>query len=162
MDCAQSVSRVQLRVTLWIVARQAPLTIGFYRQEYWSGLLCPLPRDIPDPGIEPESLLLHLVQVGSLPLAASGKSFVWITVDFPEAQMVKNVCSAQNLGAIPGLGRAPGEGNGNPLQYCCLENPMDRRAWRATLHRVRDSWTRLLCAFGLPSLCPFPSTILDP
>ena len=73
-----------------------------------SGLLCPLPRDIPDPGIEPESLLLHLVQVGSLPLAASGKSFVWITVDFPEAQMVKNVCSAQNLGAIPGLGRSPG------------------------------------------------------
>ena len=145
MDCAQSISRVQLHVTLWIVARQAPLTIGFYRQEYWSGLLCLLPRDLPDPGIEPESLLLHLVhwQVGYLPLAPPGKPFVWITVDFPVAQMVKNACSAQNLGAIPGLGRSPGEGNGNLLQNSCLENPMDRGAWRATVHRVRDSGTRL-------------------
>jgi len=40
------------------------------------------------------------------------------------------------MGLIPGLGRLPGEGNGNPLQYSCLGNPMDRRAWRATDHRV--------------------------
>ena len=40
------------------------------------------------------------------------------------------------LGLIPGLGRSPGEGNGNPLQYSCLENPMDRGAWRATVHGV--------------------------
>ena len=40
------------------------------------------------------------------------------------------------LGSIPGLGRSPGEGNGNPLQYSCLENPMDRRAWQATVHGV--------------------------
>ena len=39
-------------------------------------------------------------------------------------------------GLIPGLGRSPGEGNDNPLQYSCLENPMDRGAWRATVHRV--------------------------
>ena len=39
-------------------------------------------------------------------------------------------------GLIPGLGRSPGEGNGNPLQYSCLENPMDRGAWWATVHRV--------------------------
>ena len=39
-------------------------------------------------------------------------------------------------GSIPGLGRSPGEGNGNPLQYSCLENPMDRGAWRATAHGV--------------------------
>ena len=47
------------------------------------------------------------------------------------------------MGSIPELGRSPGEGNGNPLQYSCLENPMDRGAWQATVHRVTQSWTRL-------------------
>ena len=51
--------------------------------------------------------------------------------------------SAGDLGLIPGLGRSPGEGNGNPLQYSCLENPMDRGAWWATVHRVAKSQTRL-------------------
>ena len=49
-------SHVQLDATLWTVARQAPLPIGFSRQEYWSGLLCPSPGDLPDPGIKPASL----------------------------------------------------------------------------------------------------------
>ena len=40
---------------------------------------------------------------------------------------------------MPGLGRSPGGGHGKPLQYCCLENPMDRRAWRATVHGVAES-----------------------
>ena len=44
--------------------------------------------------------------------------------------------NAGDLGLTPGLGRSPGEGNGNPLQYSCLENPMDRGAWQATLHGV--------------------------
>ena len=48
-----------------------------------------------------------------------------------------------DLGLIPGLGRSPGEGNGNPLQYSCLENPMDRGAWWATVHGVAKSQTRL-------------------
>ena len=43
----------------------------------------------------------------------------------------------------PGSGRSPGEGNGNPLQYSCLGNPMDRGAWQATVHRVTKSWTQL-------------------
>ena len=47
------------------------------------------------------------------------------------------------MGSIPGLRRAPGEGNGNPLQYSCLENPMDRGAWRAPVHGVAKSRTRL-------------------
>ena len=46
-------------------------------------------------------------------------------------------------GIDPGLGRCPGEGNGNPLQYSCLENPMDGGAWRATVHGVAKSRTRL-------------------
>ena len=47
-----------------------------------------------------------------------------------------NAGDARDVGLIPGLGRSPGIGNGNPLQYSCLENYMDRGAWRATVHRV--------------------------
>ena len=54
-----------------------------------------------------------------------------------------SACNAGDLGSIPGLGRSPGEGNGNPLQYSCLENPMDRGAWWATVHGVLKSQTRL-------------------
>ena len=55
----------------------------------------------------------------------------------------ESVCSAGDLGSIPGSGRFPGEGNDNLLQYACLENPTDREAWRATVHGVAKSWTRL-------------------
>ena len=54
-----------------------------------------------------------------------------------------SACNAGDPGSIPGLGRSLGEGNGNPLQYSCMENPMDRGAWRATVHRVAKSQTRL-------------------
>ena len=47
-------------------------------------------------------------------------------------------CNAGDLGSIPRLGRSPGEGNGNPLQYSCVENPMDRRAWSVTVHGVTE------------------------
>ena len=63
------------------------------------------------------------------------------------ALVVKNLpASAEDLGdagSIPGSGRSPGGGNGNPLQYSCLENPMDRGAWRATVHEVTKSQTRM-------------------
>ena len=55
----------------------------------------------------------------------------------------ESACSAGDLGLIPGLGRPPGEGNSNPLQDSCLENPMSRGAWQATVHRVTQSWTQL-------------------
>ena len=48
-----------------------------------------------------------------------------------------------DVGSIPELGRSPGEGHGNPLQYSCLENPMDKGAWRAAVHRVSKSQTQL-------------------
>ena len=54
-----------------------------------------------------------------------------------------SACNAGDLGSIPGLGRFPGKGNGNPLQYPCLENPMDRGAWWAIVHGVTNSWTQL-------------------
>ena len=61
--------------------------------------------------------------------------------------MVKNSpANAEDLkdvSSIPGSGRSPEGGNGNPLQYICLENPMDREAWRATVHRVAKSQTQL-------------------
>ena len=50
---------------------------------------------------------------------------------------------AGGAGLIPGLGRSPGEGNGYPLQYSCLENPIDRGAWWAIVHKVAESWTGL-------------------
>ena len=49
----------------------------------------------------------------------------------------------RDMGSIPGLGRSPGGGHDNPLQYSCLENPMNRGAWRATVHRITKVWTRL-------------------
>ena len=56
------------------------------------------------------------------------------------AQMVKNVHAMwETLGLIPGLGRSPGRGHSNPLQYSCLENSMDRGAWWATIHGVAES-----------------------
>ena len=60
---------------------------------------------------------------------------------FPGSSEVK--ASARDLGLIPGSGRCPGEGNGNPLQYSCLENPMDGGAWWATVHGVAKIQTRL-------------------
>ena len=56
--------------------------------------------------------------------------------------MVKNLpTNAEDSGLIPGSGRSPGEGNGNPLQYSCLENPMDKGAWRVTVHGITKSHT---------------------
>ena len=52
-------------------------------------------------------------------------------------------CNAGDPGSIPGSGRSPGEGNGNPLQYSCLENPMDRGAWRAIVPGITKSQTQL-------------------
>ena len=53
----------------------------------------------------------------------------------------ESACTAGDTGSIPGLGRSAGEGNSYPLQYSCLENPMDRGAWWAIVHGVAKSWT---------------------
>ena len=55
----------------------------------------------------------------------------------------ESACNVGDLDSIPGLGGSPGEGNGYLLQYSCLENPMDRGAWRAIVHGVAESWTHL-------------------
>ena len=55
----------------------------------------------------------------------------------------KVACNVGDPGSIPEWGRSPEEGNGNPLQYSCLENPMDRGVWQAIVHWVTKSWTQL-------------------
>ena len=66
---------------------------------------------------------------------------------FPGGSVVKtlsaNAGDVGDVSLIPGLGKSPGEGNGNPLEYVCLENPIDRGDWRATVHEVAKSRTRL-------------------
>ena len=69
-------SRVQLLVTLWTVARQAPLSMGFSRQEYWSGLPCPPPGDLPCPGIEPESIMPPALAGGFFTTSATWEAHV--------------------------------------------------------------------------------------
>ena len=75
-------------------------------------------------------------QGGSIILYAPGQPYIglprWLSGK-------ESLCNAGELGSIPGSVRSPGEGNGNPLQYSCLENPMDRGAWQATVHGVSKS-----------------------
>ena len=96
-------------------------------------------------------------------------SITWL--GFPGGSEVKaSASNAGDPGLIPGSGRSPGEGNGNPLQYSCLENPMDRRAWWATVHRVAKSqlsdftftfitWFSSVQFSSVTQLCP---TLCDP
>ena len=66
-----------------------------------------------------------------------GSSQVVLVVKNPPA----NTGDIRDVGSIPGLGKSPGGGHGNPLQYSCLENPVDRGAWQATVFRVAKRWT---------------------
>ena len=101
----------------------------FSRQEYWSGLPLPSPGDLPNPGIEAGSPAL---QADDLPSEPPG-----CVVKNPPV----NAGDVRNSGSIPGLRRSPGEGNGNPLQYSCPENPVDKGTWRGTIHGVAESQT---------------------
>ena len=69
----------------------------------------------------------------------TGASQVALVVKNPPA----NAEDVRDAGSIPGLGRSLGGGHGNPLQFSCLENPMDRGAWEAIVHRITKNWTRL-------------------
>ena len=88
--------------------------------------------------------------INYLPRVGRGRSLIFLFNEsfiemrgFPGGSDSKeSACNAGVSGVIPGLGRSPGEGNGNPLQYFCLENPMDRGAWRATVpggHKESDT-----------------------
>ena len=65
-------------------------------------------------------------------------------VDFPGgSDSEESTCNAGDPGSVPGSGRSSGEGNGYPLQYSCLENPMDRGPWQVTVHGIAKSRTQL-------------------
>ena len=68
-----------------------------------------------------------------------------LSLDSQATVVVKNLPAnagdLKDVGLIPGSGRSSGEGNGNPIQFSCLENPLDTGAWWATVHRVAQSWT---------------------
>ena len=71
---------------------------------------------------------------------------------FPDGSVVKNPSANADVGSIPGLGRSPGEGNGNPLQYSILENPVDRGAWRdCAVTKESDMTERLNNNYHSPS-----------
>ena len=80
----------------------------------------------------------QLVNYKPIYLPTNGASSVVLVVENPAAN-----AGDRDTGLIPGSRRSPGEGNRNPLQYSCLENPMDRGAWQAIVHRVTKSWTQL-------------------
>ena len=122
--------------TLWTLACQAALSTGFFRQEYWNGQPCPPQGDLSDPGFKPTSPAL---QVDSLLSETLGYTLVALVVK----NLPANVGDIKDKSLIPGLGRSPGGGCNNLLQYSCLENPMDREAWQATVHWVAKSQTQL-------------------
>ena len=99
-------SCVRLFATLWTVAHQAPLSMGFSRQEYLSGLPCPPPEDLPTQGSNPHLLHLQHWQEGSLPLAPPGKT-MYICILFQilfhgSSDGKESTCNAGDPGSIPG------------------------------------------------------------
>ena len=89
----------------------------------------------------------HLYTVGGNINWYSHRKIIWRRINiygFPDGSVVKNQrANAGDAGSTPRLGRSPAEGNGNPLQCSCLENPMDREAWWSTVHGVIESLTQL-------------------
>ena len=100
-------------MTSGTIARQAPLSMEFSRQEYWSGLPFPSPGDLPNPGIQPAS-----------PVLAGG----FFTTELPGKSLIKVIVCVSHAVVSDSL-QSYGEGSGTPLQYSCLENPMDGGAW---------------------------------
>ena len=181
-------SRVWFFATLWTVAHQAPLSMGFSRQECWSGLPFPTPGDLSGPGLKLMCLLhwqvdpLQLHHLGSPYFSLSPDCLLFfekehkaimchglrttrkericthqlekphkrhpcvslgevlLQVELVVKNPSTNVGDGRDAGSIPGSGRSPGGGHGNPHQYACLGNPMDRGALWATVHGVTNSW----------------------
>ena len=69
--------------------------------------------------------------------------FSWDIVSEGDSDGKESACNVRDLGSVPGLGRSPGGGHGSPLQYSCLENPMDRGTWQAAVHGIAKSQARL-------------------
>ena len=121
----------------------APLSMELPRQEYWSGFPFPPPRDCPVPGIEPMS-----------PESPSG----FLTTGLGGSDSKDSACNTGGQGSIPESGRSPGEGNGYPLQYSCLGNTMDRRAWQP----IQSMWSRSQTWLSVHTHTHTPSSLKAP
>ena len=98
----------------------------FSRQEYWSELPFPSPGIFLTQGLNLHLLHLLPCQAGSLPLLPSAEAPNKTGLNSGGSDGKEPACNAGDKGSIPGLGRSPEEGNGYPLQYSCLENPVDK------------------------------------
>ena len=88
--------------------------------------------------------LIGELSLGMCSDLSKARNYCVLVLDFPGGSDSKDsACDTVEQGSIPGSGRSPGEENGNLLQYSCLENPMDRGAWSAMVHRVAKSQTQL-------------------
>ena len=153
-----------------MAAHLAPLSLGFSRQEHWSGLPLPSPKNIKylmrnrilsailvnkwchshvmswwcqsrDITVAAYSVL---VSPEGIRKGTKNTCLLEATTRLPWWLRCKpSACDAGDLGLILGLGRSPGEGNGNSCQHFCLENSIDRGAWQATVHGVAKSWSQL-------------------
>ena len=168
MCCAESLSCVWLFVTPWTVACQAPLSMGILQVRILEWVAKHSSRGSSNPGIKPSSPEMQADSLSSEPpgkpiyththththtyiymyvygsyIQAHIHTYIYTYIGFPGgARVVKNLsANARDTGLIPGSGRSSGEGNVNPLQYSCLENSMDRGAWKSIVHRVSKSWT---------------------
>ena len=87
-------------------------------------------------------VIIHSLLLTVIPLGKRVISYLPLYLYFPDGSVVKNPpANAGDMDSVSGLGRSPGEGNGNPVQYFCLGDPMDRGAWWATVHGVAKSQT---------------------
>ena len=136
----KSLGHEWLFATPWTVAYQPPLSMGFSRQEYWSGLPFPSPGDLCNPGIEPESPTLQADRRFTVWATREARCLVDVCIFRPRvmaqraslvAQTVKNCPQCRRPRFSPWGQKIPWRGNGNPLQYSCLENSKDRGARQA-------------------------------
>ena len=168
----KSLSRVWLFTTPWTVAYQASPSMGFSRQEYWSGLLCWIVSPflpfltyqaylLPMYTWKYHNCLFSVLSLWASPsmhpysfLSSSPPSLCLSCIHYTDtyrtlilARVVRNLSASagdsRDSCLIPELGRSPGEGSGNPFQYSCLENPMDRQPWQATVHGVAKNWAQM-------------------
>ena len=135
-------SHVWLSATLWSVACQAPLSIWFPRQEYWSGLPFPSPGDLPNPGMETASCRSPAEKALAPHSSPLAWKVPWMEEPMGSRRVGHNWATSFSLSCI-------GEGNGNPLQCFCLVNLRDGRAGGLPpmgSHRVEHDWSDLAAA----------------
>ena len=149
--CAQPLSRVSLFATLWTIAHHGILQARILEWAATSSSRGSSPPRDRTRVCRRSCSGRHILPTES---PESPKLYIYITDRYIDTYMgftggsvgKESACSRGDLGMIPGLGRSSGRGNDNPLQCSCLENPMDRGAWQATVHGVAKNQTRLSTA----------------